>query len=311
MSLFEDGQTEIPLDDESLFDATDEVEANRQDTIQPQGASDSAADPGENRTSDSADAAASHTPEETGQATVQKLPENDAFGQQGKPAENPLQHSYNELRTSYTRTTQELAEQKRQNAALSQQLKRMETAVIMADPEKREKAIKEMMDNPVAWLERTAAPLLEQKVNESLAEIRQQSQRQEDGYRLNTALAEVGKQFNQAVNDEGRKLLVEKMVEVSIRYGDGYLWRKNPGGMLTQAALELWGMPKIIDQQAVDAASAAGRAQALAELQAREQAKSQIAQPQTANNRDQTAELSEEEKIIQGIFASIGSGLFD
>ena len=309
MALFEDGQAGVSLDDESLF-----AEADRQESGRPQDEAADSAGPENLRTSESAEAAAFVAPAQVGQAAEDQITEQET-GNSGSVEESrhqeQLQRSYQELRSRFTQTTQELAEIRRQNQALSQQVARMQSAAAVAGNGDPEQAIKQFMANPVEWVAKASAPLLEQKVNESLAGIRRQMQLQEDSVNLNAALSQTARDFPQAKTEDGRRQAVEKMVEISSRYGDGYLWRKNPAGMLLQAALELWGPPKVVDQQAIDAAAATGKAQALAELQNKEQAKSQLTVPQAVNNKDQTTEISEDEKIIQGIFSSLGGGLFE
>ena len=299
--MFEDGQAEISLTDEALFGE------DRQDDFQPQEDDAEYGESPEERTSEVAEDAESAAPED-GQAAQEQAGMQQV---NNGMAADQLQRSYQELRGVYTRATQELAEMRRQNQELAQQLARMQSAAAVAGNGDPEQAIKQFVADPVGWLDNAAGPLLQQKLDDSLADIRREMQIREDSANLNAALAKMASSFPQAKDADGQKTMVEKMVEISSRYGDGYLWRKNPEGMLMQAALELWGMPKVIDQQAVDAAAATGKAQALAELQKKEQAKGQITQPQTQNNKDQTAELSEEEKIIQGIFSVNSGGLFD
>lgn len=312
MALFEDGQAGVSLDDESLF-----AEADRQESGRPQDEAADSAGPERYRTSESAEAAERTAPAKVGQAGEQQKDRiteqeaKDGGSEDVSRNQNQLQRSYQELRSRFTQTTQELAEIRRQNQALSQQVARMQSAAAVAGNGDPEQAIKQFMANPVEWVAKASAPLLEQKVNESLAGIRRQMQMQEDSVNLNASLLQTAQDFPQAKTEDGRRQVVEKMVEISSRYGDGYLWRKNPSGMLLQAALELWGPPKVIDQQAVNAATETGKAQALAELQNKEQAKSQLTAPQTVNNKDQTTEISEDEKIIQGIFSSLGGGLFE
>lgn len=301
MALFDDGQADFSLSDDAIFD-----EMDRQEADQPQEEPEIDAGPGEERTSDSEDEGEPAAPEDNGQAA-----EEQAGMQQPGQSLEQLQRSYAELRSRFTRDSQEMADLRRQNQELNRQLAMMQSAAAVAGSGDPEQAVKQFLENPVDWVAKASEPLLQQKLDESLSEIRREMQIREDSANLNAALAKTAATFSQAKDADGQKTLVEKMVEISSRYGDGYLWRRNPEGMLMQAALELWGPPKVINQQAVAAAAQSGKAAALAELQSKEVAKGQITQPQTQNNKDQTAELSEEEKIIQGIFSVNSGGLFD
>ena len=301
MALFDDGQADFSLSDDAIFD-----EMDRQEADQPQEEPEIDAGPGEERTSDSEDEGEPAAPEDDGQAA-----EEQAGMQQPGQSLEQLQRSYAELRSRFTRDSQEMADLRRQNQELNRQLAMMQSAAAVAGSGDPEQAVKQFLENPVDWVAKASEPLLQQKLDESLSEIRREMQIREDSANLNAALAKTAATFTQAKDADGQKTLVEKMVEISSRYGDGYLWRKNPEGMLMQAAMELWGPPKVINQQAVAAAAQSGKAAALAELQSKEVAKGQITQPQTQNNKDQTAELSEEEKIIQGIFSVNSGGLFD
>lgn len=100
--------------------------------------------------------------------------------------------------------------------------------------------------------------------------------------------------------------VLHKMVEISRRYGDETLWQRAPGGLMREAAVELFGMPRRSDPaalaEAVRQAHQQGRQQAL-----QQQAKAGLA-PHIS--QQQPAAPSAEEQIIRDMMRARSSAIF-
>ena len=300
MSMF-DGQAEgISLSDEALFgENTEPITEGRQDDTSPQTESDTQTSP--------------DTPAEGERTSNIATTDSDTAPQDGQSVTNPefdkLNSQYTEVRANLTRKEQEAAEEKRLRLAAEVKLAQMERAAALLDPVRKEEMLQRMLTDPGSVIEEAALPLIEQRVAEAMKPIMEENQQKMEVQTFNAALDGITTVFPEAKGKEQQKELISKMVEVSRGYGDPMLWKKNPAGMLKQAALELYGVPKQIDQAAIDAAVAAAKQQTAAAINAKESAKTGLTINQQ-NNQQQTAEPSYEEKVINDIFAVKGGGLF-
>lgn len=97
------------------------------------------------------------------------------------------------------------------------------------------------------------------------------------------------------------------MVEISCRYGDETLWQRAPGGLMREAAVELFGMPRRSDPavlaEVVRQAHQQGRQQALQQQQAKAGLSPHISQ-------QQPAAPSAEEQIIHDMMRARSSAIF-
>lgn len=301
MSMF-DGQAEgISLSDEALFgENTEPITEERQDNAPPQTETDAQISPA--------------TPAEGEQTSDSTAPEADTAPPDGQAVANPefdkLNSQYTEVRAAFTRKAQEAAEEKRLRLAAEVKLAQMERAAALLDPVKKEEMLQRMLTDPSSVIEEAALPLIEQRVAEAMKPIMEENQQKMEVQTFNAALDGITTVFPEAKGKEQQKELISKMVEVSRGYGDPMLWKKNPAGMLKQAALELYGVPKQIDQAAIDAAVAAAKQQAAASAGARESSKTGLAISQQ-NNQHPTAEPTFDEKVIDDIFAVRGGGIFN
>lgn len=301
MSMF-DGQAEgISLSDEALFgEETEPITEERQDDAPPQTEPVAQASPeppaeGE-QTSTGTDADTGTAPQD-GQA-VETNPELDKINNQ-----------YTEIRAAFTRKAQEAAEEKRLRLAAEAQLKQLQRAASLLDPVRKEEMLQKMLENPYSAIEEAALPLVEQRVAEALKPIMEENQKKEEEQAFNTAMKAITTDFPNANSKEEQTQLIRKMVEISETYGDRNLWRRNPAGMLKQAALELYGVPQKVDQSAIDAAVTAAKNKTAADIAAKEAAKTGLTINQQ-NNQQKTATQTYEEKIIDDIFNVKRGGLF-
>ena len=300
MSMF-DGQAEgISLSDEALFgENTEPITEERQDNAPLQTETDAQQSP--------------DTPAEGGQTSDSTVTDTDTAPQNGQAVINPeldkLNGQYNEIRAALTRKEQEAAEEKRLRMAAEAQIQQLKNAASLLDPARKEEMLQKMLENPYSAIEEAALPLVEQRVAEALKPIMEENQKKEELRAFDTAMNAIMTDFPEAKDRESQKQLIGKMVEISETYGDRNLWRKNPMGMLKQAAIEIYGIPKQVNQTAIDAAVAAAKQQTAADIAAKESAKSGLTINQQ-NNQQKTAAPSYEEKVINDIFAVKGGGLF-
>ena len=123
--------------------------------------------------------------------------------------------------------------------------------------------------------------------------------------RWQAAQLRVGQLWPQAAGD--MEQLVRKMGEISANYGDSALWQRDPEGMLSQAAMALYGPPDAQLDQVVRAALAAGQREE-AYLEQERQRRLTLA-PSTLRHGT-PAPLSPEQEIIQEIAAARKQGIF-
>lgn len=300
MSMF-DGQAEgISLSDEALFgEETEPITEERQDNAPPQTETDAQQSP--------------DTPAEGEQTSNIATTDADTAPQDGQAVTNPefdkLNGQYNEIRAAFTRKAQEAAEEKRLRMAAEAQIQQLKHAASLLDPVRKEEMLQKMLENPYSAIEEAALPLVEQRVAEALKPIMEENQKKEESRAFDTAMNAIMTDFPEAKDRESQKQLIGKMVEISETYGDRNLWRRNPMGMLKQAAFEIYGVPKQVDQTAIDAAVAAAKQQTAADIAAKESAKTGLTINQQ-NNQQKTAAPSYEEEVINGILAVKRGGLF-
>lgn len=300
MSMF-DGQAEgISLSDEALFgEEAEPITEERQDNAPPQTETDAQQSP--------------EPPAEGGQTSDSTATDTDTAPQDGQAVINPefdkLNGQYNEIRAAFTRKAQEAAEEKRLRMAAEAQIQQLKHAASLLDPVRKEEMLQKMLENPYSAIEEAALPLVEQRVAEALKPIMEENQKKEEEQAFTTAMKAITTDFPNANSKEEQTQLIRKMVEISETYGDRNLWRRNPAGMLKQAALELYGVPQKVDQSAIDAAVTAAKNKTAADIAAKEAAKTGLTINQQ-NNQQKTATQTYEEKIIDEIFNVKRGGLF-
>lgn len=123
---------------------------------------------------------------------------------------------------------------------------------------------------------------------------------------LRAAAMEVARCWPQARGDAGRLLV--RMTEISRRYGDESLWQRAPGGLMREAAAELYGLPAPAEAGALQAALRQAHDQGQREARERDRSKLGLAPARTS--RPNPAALTPEERIRREISAARGGGLF-
>ena len=221
----------------------------------------------------------------------------------------------------------EMAELRRQNeaaqaraAANAQALaaerlhrQQLEQALAVAgsnDPAQKERFNQLLAENPRAALSevanQTAGQVAADKVKELLQPIIEAGQRQNREKAWQDACRDA-KSIWPELGSRSREL-IPRMVEISAGYGDRDLWMKQPAGIMRLAAMELLGMPRAVDNAAISAASAAGRDNALRELNEKRQGKAGLAAATGLRVADQV--MTEDEQIFAEMVASRGGGVF-
>ena len=157
-------------------------------------------------------------------------------------------------------------------------------------------------EQPAAETEKDAAPLTPERTaegepGEAAEELLSGDELAERDAAWQTAAAEVVALWPQA-KGAGRELIA-RMNEIGARYGDPLLWQKAPAGIMREAAIELYGLPRTRDNDYAKAAARAAREAALSEQERRSQAKAGLARGKKA--RRPAAPPSEEERIIAEI----------
>ena len=93
--------------------------------------------------------------------------------------------------------------------------------------------------------------------------------------------------------------LIAKMNEIGARYGDPLLWQRAPEGIMREAAIELFGLPRTKDNTYAKVAAEAARNAAMEEMLRRDKAKAGLAKKKGGSSP--AAPPSEEEKIVAEI----------
>ena len=303
MSIFgEEGQAEVlSLSDEALFAA----EERQDEEPTPQDAPSQEV------------VEATAGPAEDGQPEA--APEGQADPRDTRIAELEQQiaaanRQYAEIRKLDTRVAMENGELRRQLARLQteQQAKPAHIPPAALTPEAQRAFAERFLANPSGTLQELLGKQIQTQAEAAARSMVEPLQKQERSRQINAAVRDAGKEleqlYPQAADPKERIKLFGLLGQLAEQAGmrrDG--WTNNPGVFLQQAALRLYGLPKQIDQDAINQAVEKGKANALAELQAKESGKSGLAAASTVV----PAKATEEEDILSGIRAAAGgSGLF-
>ncbi|MEG1997132.1 MAG: hypothetical protein RR051_01675, partial [Clostridiales bacterium] len=266
-----------------------------------------AVEPGpEERTSreDAADGTAQEEAQES-QEEVQEESQEEVL-QQPAPAEF-WQRQYTEVQGAMTRKAQELAAERQKRRQLEAAL----SQVSNADPAQREQFLQNFLTNPQAALRQVASQTVEEVARDKVKEILTPIIEANQHSLRETAWSEAWAKTADTWGDVGSTgdTLVRTLVDSSQEAGDQDLMFRQPDRMMKLAALELFGMPKEVDQEALRAATRAAREDTLRELSEKNAGKSGLAAAQQTRQMA-AGTVSEEEKILEGIMAAGNSRIF-
>ena len=290
MAIFgDDGQAIVnSLSDEAIYGEQQEAAEERQEEGQPQQQPDNIenkeeASPGENQTSENG--GGDDAPLQEGQAVI------------SAEEHQRLQKNYDELRSWTSRVDTKNKRLEEENKLLKQQLQSSTGA----------DTAKNNLRNLIADPEQTIDRLVAQKMEPFLTE-QQEAKRKEA---FSSAVQDCLHDWPQLKNADSGKEIVAKMVELAQRRGqDAMAWRDNPGDYMVLACRELYGIPRIADPAAIEAAKKAGREEALRELEEKRHKNGLSLTPNANTGLDEKADISPEEQIRQEIRRYSSHGIF-
>ena len=309
MDFLQDGQADLSLSDEALFGEAEAGDVERQELEPPQ--TEGLGEGPAQRTSleDGPDGTQQVTEAQEEQQEVQPVEqETDEEPVAPQQQDNFWQKQYTEVQGAMTRKAQELAAERQRRQQLEEALAQMSNS----DPAQREQFLQEFVANPQQALRKVANQTVEQaakeKVKEILEPIIQANQRAVWESAWNEAWAKTAQTWG-GINENG-EAFVRKMVAISKEAGDQDLMFRQPQRIMSLAAMELYGLPKINDSQVIEAAARTAREEALQELNQKNAAKSGLAAAQQTKQIGEQP-MSVEEEIIQGIMAAGGKRIFE
>lgn len=152
-------------------------------------------------------------------------------------------------------------------------------------------------------------PLVNARVEEVLKPYREQEEH-------NRAVAEFGRVMQEATmfhkeleTPEGKEKAIKKMVDLAAESGDNMAWKKDPEKYFFRACRQLFGVQKVVDQDAINAAVEAARESFMKEM-AEQKNKEGLSIAPHANKPAAEAKKTPEEQIKEDIFAVSHGGLF-
>lgn len=300
MAIFDgEGQaTEVSLSDESLMEL-----ANAEERQETESGAPAAED-----TIEEQEAEKGETPEED-PGQEQKAEESSPAPQgitekKEEPQQNAelarLQKQYNDLRAWTTRVAQEnslLKKAQADHAALAQ--KQVE------QPKEPKDFLKDLVNGGEDGLKRLIEKEATKLVQPILTERQEAGRRQ----RFSAAFSEIEKEWSQLSANENRQAMIKEMVDIAEREGNIEAWRDKPDFYMFRACRSLWGMPKVADPAAIEAARKAEREAVIREYEEK-QKKAGLTVQTAANKAERAEKLSPEEQIAADIMKVGSGGLF-
>lgn len=289
-----EGQFDLtPFTDEYL-DAQPEIE-NTEDADEGQGTTGRTQDEPNDieDTEDNPTDDGSPDDEQTSEADSEEAgtdePQDD--GQVQQPAEdyqqliekiNQLEQNYANVRSWASRTSNEKAELERRLAQYEQVSSNQQ---VQSEPEDDLEAL---VGNTRGYIQSVVKEIMG-----PILEEREMSRRNAEFSRSYKECAEAWSQLN---TEQGQNAVVAKMTELSIMDGDEKAWQKDPSRYIFKASKALWGIPKMTDKAAIEAAQKAGREQLRRELESQNKNGRSVtpnANQQIKNKRDSSEEDDE------------------
>ena len=214
--------------------------------------------------------------EETEEASPANEQTSENGGEEAVPEKGQTEYSaeeyarmkrqYDEMWKWNSRVSARNKELERQLAAL-QQTKTTPTLAQKSDGtnvDSRDK-IRQLVDDPAAFI----APLLDEKLRPIIEERDRalaQRQEQENKEKFNTAFADCASAWSQLADGNNRKEMVRKMIEIGMtQEGDEDAWQRDPDRYIFAACKALWGIPRVNNPEAIEAAKKAEREAVISE----------------------------------------------
>ena len=297
MSMFDaEGQATDILSDEALFGAEGEMDKPQEAETEPVTEEDLPTEesPADEQTSDVQSEA----------ETAEQAPEGQAqtAGEENKNKRNEM----DELRRWNTRVAMRNAELRQQIA----QLRAQQTAQAQPKPVETTQAdggkafVQQLLEKGDAALLPVIEQIAERKAQAMMQPILTERENAQINRSVEKAISEFSADWAQ-LNDPGMKAqAVRKMFELSMVSGNADAWKTAPDYMMFQACRSLWGMPRVVDKTAIEAARKAER-ESIAKAQ--KENKAGLA-ANVAANRSEDAPKSDEDRILEEIFGVHAGG---
>lgn len=309
MAIFgDDGQAVVDsLSDEAIYGSNEEVtEATaeeRQESETPHEEAevieehDGKPSPGDSQTSNAGDG--EETPAvNAGQADISI----EEQLRQLREANERIQKSYDNLRSWTSRVDGKNKQLEEQNSLLQQQLQQFKSVPANEEARRRDN-LRDLINEP----ERVIAQQVRRELEPIFREREENKQRQD----FDLAVKECAKQWPQFQDTNNQKRVIEEMVSMSREKGlDPMAWRSNSKDYMILACHRLFGVPRVVDPAALEAAKKAGREEALREIENRKNKNGLTVVPNANNDPTDTAEQTPEDEIRAAMHKYSSHGIF-
>lgn len=312
MGIFgEEGQAEgYSLSDEFIYGEEEE----RQEDAAPLNNQDDTMDEEEEPADDNRPDDDDQISEDDSEEVEEKDPEE---GQSGISAEDyerlreqleQVQKSYREIQSWTSRTSNDNVSLRQENERMRLELERLKSGVVGQyqqqpnDEDSLKERVKKLITDPDS--------LIDARVQEALRPIREKEEQQRRDMEFMDSIKECSSAWIQLGSEEGKRDMLMKMQQLSDLDGDHEGWKKRPAEYMFRSCKSLWGIPRIVDQDAIEAARKAEReayARELAEKQKREN-RTIVQHPNQSLGEPE--KLSPEEMILNEIIKSDSGGIF-
>ncbi len=308
MTIFgdNDGQAVVDsLSDEAIYGTVEETEAEteRQENDAPQSETEAIeeqeeASPGENQTSE--DGGKEDAPAQAGQADI---PVEEQL-RQLQAANEKTQKNYDNLRSWANRVDSKNKQLEERNKLLETQLQQLRGGRNAGAEMQRRDNLRNLINSP----EEVIARQVQQQLEPILKEREENKQRAD----FNEAVKECSRQWPQFQDAENHKRIIEEMVTIARQKGlDPMAWRNDAQDYMILACHRLFGVPRVTDPAALEAAKKAGREEALKEMEAKRNKSGLSLVPNANNDPTDDQSLTPEEEIRKAMWRYSSHGIFD
>ena len=306
MGIF-DGQSEVhPLSDEALFGTNEEgqqpEDEGQVEETQTQEETNEVVD--ESGVTEPAPQGTSQEPEAT--ATEDKVVTKTEATDEGSELDQlrkqlaDLQKQHNDLRSWSTKLSMENGRLRKQAEATTSK-----PAETQAEPKTPKDFLKDLVNGGEEGF--TAA--VDRRAREIIAPLlaEREEERQLEQYRL--VFNEATETWRQLTTEDGKSEMIRRMVELAANEGDPEGWKQNPDLYVFRACKELWGLPKVVDTEAIEAARRMEREAVIKEY-TEKQNKNGLAAHPPANKDNSNQTKTPEQELLEEMKAAWHTGVF-
>ena len=186
---------------------------------------------------------------------------------------------------------------------------RKATTVQPQTEEREQLSPKDFLKNLVNGGEEGFNAAVDRRAREIIAPLlaEREQERQNEQYRI--VFNEAVSTWKQLATDEGKSTMIRRMVEIANNDGNPEAWRENPDWYIFRACKELWGLPKVVDTEAIEAARRMEREAVIKEY-TEAQSKNGLAAHPPANKDNSNQVKTPEQELIEEMRRSWHSGVF-